>query len=741
MKRILVNALAAQAEQTTRAAPSSEARRDFLRLSALAGGGLLAGFYLPTLGNEAEAQTTAGASPAFQPNAFVRITPDDVVTVIVGHTEMGQGVATVLPMLVAEEMDADWSRVRWEQAPTDKAYQHPIMHQQLTGGSLTTIAQYEPQRKAGAAVREVLIAAAARKWGVDASTLRTEKGRVLHAASKRSATYGELASDAAGIAVPANPQLKDAKDFKIIGQSPRRLDARAKVDGSGLFGIDMQVPGMLTALLARPPYFGGKVARCDKAAALALPNVVGVYDVPEGVAVVAKDYWSASQARQALQPQYDATLGERVDSRDQRAMYASLMNLGGTVARQDGDVDAALKGAARSLTADYWFPYLTHAPMEPLNAVIDWRGGDGAEVWMSTQWPEGDQNAIARVLGIAPANVKLHTTLTGGGFGRRSTLGFDVAIAAANIAKAVKQPVKMIWTRDQDIRGGYYRPSAYHRVSAALDASGRIIGWSDRIAAQSIATDSVMEPFIVKNGVDALSVEGAEDFPYAVPNVRVDLHTPRFQVPVLWMRSVGHSFNAFAVEHFLDEIAQATKQDPYQMRRALLKDKPRHLAVLDAVARMARWDTPPKPGVSRGIAVHESYGSYVANVIEASVGADRRLAVHKVYCAIDCGVAINPDLVVAQMESSIVFGLSSALMGEVTLEKGQVRQSNFDDYPVLRMHQCPPMEVQVIKSGEKPGGAGEPGVPCVAPALANAILVATGQPVRELPLSRHFTIA
>lgn len=736
MKRILMNALAGQDVPS----PANESRRDFLRLSALAGGGLLAGFYLPGASGDAFAQIASEAPPAFQPNAFVRITPDNKVTVIVGHTEMGQGVATVLPMLVAEELDADWGNVRWEQAPTDKAYQHPIMHQQLTGGSLTTIAQYEPQRRAGAAVREVLLLAAAKKWGVGVDALITERGRVLHVASNRTATYGELASDAAGIAVPTNPRLKDPKDFKIIGKSPRRLDAGTKVNGSGQFGIDVTVPGMLTALLARPPLFGGRVVQFDKTAATAIAGVVGVYDVPEGVAVVAKDYWSAWRGRQALQLQFDATLGERIDSRDQRAMYKSLVGLEGTVARAEGDADSALKNAAQILTADYWFPYLAHAPMEPLNAVIDWQGGSGAEVWMSTQWPEGDQHAIARVLGLAPERVKLHTTLTGGGFGRRSTLGFDVAIAAANIAKVVKRPLKMIWTRDQDIRGGYYRPSAYHRLSAALDASGRIIGWRDRIAVQSIGTDSVMEPFIVKNGVDALSVEGAQDVPYAIPNLRVELHTPRYQVPVLWMRSVGHSFNAYAVEHFLDEIAHSTRQDPLKLRRELLAGKPRHLAVLDEVVKISGWERPARAGISRGLAVHESYGSYVANVVEASVTKDQRLTVHKVYCVIDCGVAINPDLVAAQMESSIVFGLSSVLFGEITLEKGQVRQSNFDSYPILRMHQCPPIEVVVLPSAEKPGGAGEPGVPCVAPALANAVLAATGQPVHELPLSHQYTI-
>lgn len=719
--------------------PSATGRRAFLQLLAVSGGGLLVGLGGLAAADAEAQQPSAGAAP-LQASPFVRLSPDGTVTIIIGSVEMGQGAATVMPMLVAEELDADWSQVRWEQAPTDKAYQNPLMHQQVTGGSLTVIGQFEPHRRAGAAVRELLVAAAAKRWGVAPDSLRTERGRVLHAASGRSAGYGELLGEAAGLPLPTNPRLKDPKDFRIIGRSTLRLDAVDKSNGSARFGIDAQVPGMLTALIARPPLFGGKVARFDAAAAQAMPNVVGIHAVPEGVAVVAKDYWSAWRAREALRLDFDPVVGERISSEAQRAMYQRLMALDGTVARQEG-TDSGARAEARTLTADYWFPYLTHAAMEPLSATIDWRGGDRAEAWMSTQWPEGDRAAIARVLGLAPEQVGFHTLLAGGGFGRRSSLGFDVATTTAHVAKAVRQPVKVIWTRDQDIRGGYYRPSAYHRLSAAWDAQGRIVSFTDRIAVQSIAADTVAEGSQVKNGVDDLSVEGSADMPYSFAHLRVDLHSPRFQVPVLWMRSVGHSHNTFAVEHFLDEVARATRQDPYRLRRTLLAGKPRHLAVLDAAARMARWSEAPPEGVTRGIAFCASYGSLVAQVVEAKIGADRSLRVHKVYCVVDCGIAVNPDLVKAQMESSIVFGLSSALFGEITLDKGQVRQSNFDDYPVLRMHQCPPMEIQVVASSEKPGGAGEPGVPCVAPALANAVLSATGRPVRELPLSHQFTIA
>jgi len=726
----------AQHEGTPVSASVVIRRRSLLQLSAVAGGGLLAGFCLSVTMRRANAQAVV-----LQPNAFVRITPDNIVTVIVGHTEMGQGVTTALPMLVAEELDADWSRVRWEQSPTDPVYANPLMHTQVTGNSFTTVAQYEPQRRAGAAVRAVLVQAAAKRWQVDPASLRTETGRVIHAASQRSASYGELAGEAAGITPPANPPLKDPKDFKIIGQPLRRLDAAAKSDGSARFGMDVQLPGMLTALVARPPLFGGKVIDFDATKTQAMAGVVGVHQIPEGIVVVAKDFWSAKRGRDALVLSFDPVLGERISSDEQRDYYRNLMAVDGTPARNEGDVAAARKRAAKTLSADYHFPYLTHATMEPLHAVIDYRGGDQCEVWMGTQWPEGDRGVIAKILGLEPKQVKLNTMLAGGGFGRRSSLDFDISSTAAQVAKVVKQPVKVIWTRDQDIRGGHYRPASYCRLSATLDRAGKLTSWTDRIAVQSIGTGTPMAPFLVINGIDTLSTEGAQDLPYAVPNLRVDLHTPRYQVPVLWMRSVGHSFNAFAVECFLDEVAAAAGKEPYAMRRELLKGKPRHLGVLDAVAKLARWQTKPAAGVHRGIAVHESYGSYVANVVEASVTADKRLTIHRVFCAIDCGVPINTDLIVAQMESSIVFGLSSALFGEISLKQGEVQQSNYDDYPILRMYQIPRIETVIVRSMQKIGGVGEPGVPGVAPALANAIFAATGQPVRSLPLNQSFRIA
>ena len=683
------------------------------------------------------AHAAQSSGPAlFQPNAFVRITPDNWITVIVGHTEMGQGVSTALPMIVAEELDADWSRVKWEQSPTDAAYAHPLLHTQLTGGSITTLAQYEPQRKAGAGVRAVLMQAAARRWSVDSASLRTELGRVFHDASGRSATYGDLSTEAAGIAVPEKVALKDPKNFRIIGKGLRRLDGASKTDGSAQFGMDVQLPGMLTALIARPPVFGGKPRSFDASKALAIRGVSQVFEIPAGIAVVATDFWTAKRGRDALVIDWDPVAGDRMSSAEQRRSYLKLMDDAGTVARKDGDVALAAGQATRTLQADYSFPYLTHATMEPLHAVIDFRG-DRAEVWMGTQWPAGDQGAVARVLGLKPEQVKLNIMLTGGGFGRRSTLGFDIAASAAQVAKQVRAPVKVIWTRDQDIRGGYYRPAAHSRITATLDAKGNVTSWSNRIAVQSIAANTPMEKFIVKDGVDHLSVEGAAELPYAIPNVLVDLHTPQYQVPVLWMRSVGHSFNAYAVETFIDELAHAAGKDTYQFRRDLLKDKPRHLGVLEAVARAAGWQKKARSGIQRGLAVHDSYGTYVAMVVEASVGKDQEIHVHRVVCAVDCGVVINADLVRAQIESSIVFGLTSALFGQITLDKGVVQESNFDDYQLLRMYQTPVIEAVLVISAENPGGIGEPIVPCVAPALANALFAAKGERIRALPLNRH----
>ncbi|MFC3108972.1 molybdopterin cofactor-binding domain-containing protein [Undibacterium arcticum] len=716
-------------------------RRAFLQVAAGTGGGLVAAFCLPMVFTRgAMAAPAASTASGLQPNAFVRITPDNWVTVTVGHSELGQGALTAISMMVAEELDADWKRVRWEQAPADPAYNQPIFHTQITGGSMSTGSRYDQQRQAGAAVRAILVAAAAKRWGVDAASLRTESSKVIHPASKRSATYGELASEAVGMPVPDKPKLKDPKDFKIIGKPQIRLDAMTKVDGTAKFGMDVYLPGMLTAVRLHPPVFGGKARSFDAAKAKAVPGVVGVFEIPTGIAVVAKDFWSAKKGRDALVVDWNPVAGERVSSEDQRAAYVKLMDTpGATVMRNDGDVAAAEQRAKRRLSADFPFPYLAHVPMEPYNAVVDLRD-DRCEIWIGTQWQSSDQLTAAQITGLKPEQIKLNTMFVGGGFGRRSHPG--IAGEAVEVAKAartngIKVPVKLVWTREDDVKGGYYRPFVYARLSATLDDAGRVTSWSDRHAAQSVVAGTVFEAQLFKNGIDTQSIEGAEDMPYAVPNMHFDIHQPTYGIPAWFWRSVGHSFNAFIVETFIDELAHAAGKDPYQFRRDLLAGKARHLGVLDTVAKASGWSTKPPAGIYRGIAVHESYGSFVAQVIEVSVSAQKELTIHRVVMALDCGTVINPDLVKAQMESTVVFGLSGALFQEITLDKGVVMQNNFDDYPVLRMYQTPKIELHLVASHEPPSGCGEPGVECVAPALVNAIFAATGERIRSLPLKNH----
>ncbi|MDR3417547.1 MAG: xanthine dehydrogenase family protein molybdopterin-binding subunit [Nevskia sp.] len=708
-------------------------RRSFLQVSATAGGGLLAAWYLPLLSPPAQA-AAAAQQQAFQPNAFVRITADNWTTVIVAPAELGQGTMTAPPMLVAEELDADWNLVRFEQAPPTLPYSNPRIVTQLTAGSFVIVSRYQQQREAGAAVRDMLVQAAARQWNVSPATLQTRNSTVIDPVSGRSATYGSLAA-AAAVLPPLLPKLKDPKDFTIIGQPKARLDGAQKANGSTQYGIDVYLPGMLTALIARPPRFGGRVVSYDASAAMALPGVVEVHQIPGGVAVVGTDFWAAKQGRAALKVKWDLSTAENITSADLYTSYGKLMAFPGTVRRYDGDVALARATAAQSLQADYSFPYLAHAPMEPLNVVIDYSPGN-CEIWCGTQWPDADRLAASTVLGVPADLIKFHTMLSGGGFGRRGSVDNDFILDAAHVAKAVRGKVKVMWTREDDITGGHYRPAAVCRLTATLDQAGKLSSFTGRVAAQSVAYGALPELAVKVLGIDIRATEGLENMPYAVPNVEVDVHTVTNQVKVLWMRSVANSFNIFALETFVDELAQAAGQDPYQFRRGLLRNNARLLGVLDAAAQAAGWTTPPAAGVSRGIAALAGYGSYIAQVVEASVSGGQ-LGVLRGVSAVDCGIAVNPDLVKAQIESGIVFGLSSALMGAITLQDGVVQQSNFHDYPVLRMHQAPQTETVIVNSGESPGGVGELGVPCVAPALANALYGLTGKRVRSLPMSNQ----
>ena len=717
----------------------NQSRRRFLQ----AGAGLTLAIYLPSVPAAASAPSTAGkATASFEPNAFVRVGTDNTVTVIVKHLEMGQGTYTGLPTLVAEELDAAWAQVRAEGAPADaQRYNNLLMGpMQGTGGSTAMANSFEQLRRAGATARAMLVVAAAQRWHVAAESLTVSQGIVSHKASGRHASFGELAAAAAQLPVPEQVALKSPKDFVYIGKHAPRKDSKAKINGTAQFTQDVRLPGMLTAVVLHPPRFGATLKSFDATRTRAIKGVVDVVPIPGGVAVLAKDFWSAKKGRDALVVTWDESRAFRLGTAEIVGQYQALLEQPGAVARKDGDAGDALAGATKRLTADFSFPYLAHAAMEPLNCVIRLDAG-ACEVWNGEQFQTVDQANIAAVVGLKPEQVKLNMLYAGGSFGRRACTHSDYLVEAAHIAKAIggRAPVKMVWTREDDMRAGYYRPLYLHRLAAGLDGFGRVVGWTHRIVGQSIITGSPFESFMVKDGIDHTSVEGASNLPYAIPNLSVDLHSPRLGIPVLWWRSVGSTHTAFATETFLDELAQAAGADPLQMRRSLLAGHPRHLGVLDLAAARAGWDKPLAPGKAgekrgRGIAVHESFNSFVAQVAEVTVRADRSFSVDRVVCAVDCGIAVNPDMVRAQMEGGIGFGLSAALHGEITLTEGRVDQSNYTDYPLLRIGEMPKIEVHIVASQAKPTGVGEPGVPVIAPAVANALAAATGQRLRKLPL-------
>ncbi len=701
-------------------------RRDFLKVSALATGGMLVAVTIPGIGRRAIAAST---DAPFAPNAFIRLTPDGTVTVVVGYSEMGQGVLTAVPMLVAEELDADWSRVRFEQAPSDPVYKNPLFGIQATGGSTTVRASWQPMREAGATARAMLIAAAARRWGVSPQECHTVAGRVVHA-DGRSLAYGELATDAAHEPVPTQVALKDPRQFRILGQSLDRLDTPLKIDGSGRFGIDVRVPGGYTAVLARPPVPGAKPRHWNAAHAKSLPGVKAIVEVPGGIAAVADGYWNAKKARDALDVQWDLGANTAYSSDGIRRTFLALAQGSGTVARQDGDAAAALHGptATKHLDAVYEVPYLAHACMEPMNATASVTA-DGIDVWGSVQAPGAIQQALAAAFHLKPDQIRVTTTLLGGGFGRR--FGLDYVFDAAFVSKAVGAPVHVMYPREDDMHAQFYRPAALLRFDAALGRDGMPVALRMNTVCASIAKAAHMP---LHDGIDSFAVEGLTACPYRIPNLRIEWSESEPPYSVWFWRSVGHSQNIFFVEGIVDELAVAAGKDPYEYRRDLLGGAPRYRGVLELAAEKAGWSKPPAPGRHRGIAVGESFGSYVAEVAEVSVGPDGAVKVHRVVCAVDCGRVVNPRIVERQMESAIVYGLSAALYGRITIEHGRVQQSNFNDYPVVRIDEMPQVEVVILPSTENPGGVGEPGLPPLAPAVVNAIYAATGKRLRSLPI-------
>jgi isoquinoline 1-oxidoreductase subunit beta len=722
-------------------APSRSTRRDFIKQAGTVGAlALTIGF---EWGGSTRRAFAAPATPfpgaAFTPNAFLRIGSDNSVTVIAKHVEMGQGAYTGIATVVAEELDADWAMVRVESAPADaKRYANLAFGTlQGTGGSSAMANSWNQLREAGGKARAMLLAAAARQWQVPVADLTVEQGVIRHSASKRQAHFGELVATAATLPVPETVQLKEPKDFKLIGHRAPRVDAAAKSNGTAQFTLDVVLPGMLVALLKRPPLFGATVKSFDAAAASAVPGVVKVVQVPRGVAVVAKSFWAAKQGRDALKVEWDDSHAEKRSSAAIMDEYRHLANQPALSARKEGDAAQAIKDAPHKISASYEFPYLAHAPMEPLDAVVK-LSANSCEIWAGDQFQTIDQANAAHTAGLEPQQVSIHTLYAGGSFGRRANPGSDYIVEAVSIAKAYGAdgtPIKLQWTREDDLHGGLYRPMFFHKLEAGLNAAGQLTGWRHVIVGQSIVADT---PFaaMIKDGIDGTSVEGAANIAYAIPNIAVDLTTTKTGVPVLWWRVVGSSHTTYAVEAFIDEAAHAAGQDGFTFRRKLLEQHPRMKAVLELAAEKAGWSTPLPPGKGRGIAVAEAFKTFVAQVAEVSVGKDGQIKVDRVVCAVDCGTPINPDIIAAQMEGGIGFGLGAVMYGAITLKDGRIEQDNFNSYRVLRMNEMPRVEVHIVPSAEPPTGVGEPGVAPLGPAVANAIFAATGKRSYVLPFSK-----
>jgi isoquinoline 1-oxidoreductase beta subunit len=718
---------------TERDGASGISRREFIRSSAALAGGLVIGFYLPDKGGRAQAaESPARPKPSYPPNAFIRIAPDDSITIIINKSEMGQGVYTSLTMLIAEELEADLSRINVESAPVAPVYNHTAFGMQMTGGSSSIPSSWDQMRRIGAGARMLLVRAAAESWAVPVKECRAENSRVFHDGSGQSASYGALSDAAATLPFPEDVQLKSPADFRIIGKPMRRLDTPAKINGTAQFGLDVYLPNMLTVLVARSPVFGGKVKRFDATAARNVMGVRDVYQVPSGIAVAANGFWSAKKARDLLEVEWEEGPGAEISTTKMRNEYRQLAKTPGTVARKEGDLPSGFKKARKSVSAEYEVPYLAHAAMEPLNVVVDLKPNH-CTIWTGTQAQTMDRGVAAQVAMLEPDQVEIHTTYLGGGFGRRANPRSDFVKEAVEVAVAVGQPVKVVWTREDDTRGGYYRPMWSDHITAGIDRSGKPVAWKHTIVGQSIVADTVFEGFLVKNGVDITSVEGAATLPYLIPNLQVDLHSPKNAVPVQWWRSVGHSHTAFVVETMIDELAHLAKKDPVQYRLDILPADSRYRGVLQLAADKAGWRSRTLPaGHAYGVAVHESFNSFVAEVAEVSL-ENGKVRVHHVVAAVDCGMVVNPDGVVQQIESAIVYGLSAALHGAITLENGHVMQSNFHDYPPLRFSEMPGIEVHIVPSTKPPTGIGEPGTPPIAPAVANALFKLTGKRLRRMP--------
>jgi len=685
---------------------------------------MVIGGYVPGL----RESSTAEAAGLFEPNVWLKVTADDSVTIMLSMLEMGQGVMTSMPMLVAEELDLDWTKIKTEWAPADPRYGNPNFGgMQLTAGSNSVRGMWKILREAGATARAMLVTAASQTWNVAENTCSTEKGEVVHAASNRRLRYGALVDKAAALPVPKNVALKNPKQFRLAGQSLPRLDIPEKVNGKAGFGIDVQRPGMLVARVVRCPVFGGQVESFNADKAKAVAGVRNVVKISGGVAVVADNYWAASKGAQALEVKWNEGALASLSSAEIMKRYAALAQQPGKFARNDGDAPAALKANTRSFERVFEVPFLAHATMEPMNCTADVRAG-ACDVWVPTQGQTASQQAAMAASGLPANAVKIHTTYLGGGFGRRGEA--DFVMDAVETSKAVGKPVKVVWTREDDMQHDYYRPITYIRMWGSVDGSGKPTAFMQRMVQQSLLKRLGPLP---PDGVDPISVDGSQTLPYDIPNIRVEYIESDPGVPYGFWRSVGASVQGYVVEAFVDELATTAGKDPYQFRRDLLAKHPRHRAVLDLVAEKSGWGKPPAAGRARGIALMEAFGSIVAEVAEVSV-ANNSVKIHKIWCAVDCGWVINPDTVKAQMEGGTIYGLTAALKGEITIDKGRAVQRHFNDYQMVRHNDAPEVEVHIVPSADEPGGIGEPSTAIAAGALVNAIAAATGKRIYKLPI-------
>jgi isoquinoline 1-oxidoreductase beta subunit len=712
---------------TSNASPESVSRRSFLKASAATTGGLLLSLALPLARGEAN----KNGARSFEPNAFIRIGRDGKIVLTMPYVEMGQGTYTSIPMLIAEELEVELSQVSVEHAPpNEKLYANPLLGVQATGNSNAIRGSWQPLRQAGATARTMLIAAAAKRWNVDPASCHARSGVVYHEATRRSAKYGELSAEAATMPVPAKVALKESSEFKLIGTPAKRLDTQAKINGTAIYGIDARPLGVKIATLAQSPVFGGRLKSVDDSAAKNVKGVHQIVRLDDAVAVVADHMWAAKQGLAALKIEWDEGPHATLTTEDIARELEGATRNPGAVGQNIGDVDQALASAATKIEATYEVPFLAHATMEPMNCTVHMRKDD-CEIWVGTQALARAHAAAAKVAGLPLDKVVVHNHLIGGGFGRR--LDVDGVIRAVEIAKQVDGPVKVVWTREEDVQHDMYRPYFFDRISAGLDGNGMPVAWSHRFAGSSIIARWL--PPAHKNGIDHDTVEGAIDLVYTLPNLRVEyLRVEPPGIPTAFWRSVGPSHNVFVTESFIDELAAAAKKDPVEYRRALLDKSPRAKAVLELAAEKAGWGKPLPDRVGRGVSVQFVFATYMAHVAEVEVAKDGSVRVRRVVCALDCGTVVNPDTVQAQVQSAIMFGVTAALYGAITVKNGRVEQSNFHDYQVLRMSEAPKVEVHIVRSAESPGGMGEAGTSCVVPAVTNAVFAATGKRLRKLPI-------